>query len=249
MSEQYTIYEYLNRDDILNDGIVQCIKQLYDDSYPKIGKDNYDTIINKIKKLDEHNNIKNRKTPIELTGNDGKQYMYPHDFFYCPMSYQVNVIDNYTEAYAVDRKWEPYIDTLIDYLENEDGTSCTETYETDENGVSKRTYKNVPKLYDALKYILHQHGIDDDDLLNEINDKIFEHIDLCKHFYKFGLPEENYFRAGIVFRSPNSNRENVVDAWKQVFDENITIPPDTTWVDEFEENEGVDVDLEKNEFL
>jgi hypothetical protein len=143
------------------------------------------------------------------------------------------------------------VDTVIDYLENEDGTACTETYETDENGISRRTYKNVPKLRDAIVDVLKHHGVDDTSLTDDVIDKIFEHIDLCKKFYKFGLPEENYFRGGIVFRSPNSNRATVIEAWKKVFNEDIVIPDDDTWVDEFEELENTDddVDLEIDDYF
>jgi hypothetical protein len=139
------------------------------------------------------------------------------------------IVDSFCDAFGITTVWKSHVDALLRYIRNIDNACITEVYEKDDNGFYSRNYKHLPSLKDALKEI-----IKNDKVLDEAYNIIEDYIDKAKHFYKFGLREENQFRGGVVFHSPNSNRDTVKAAWKEVFDKDIEIPDDSEWGDEYQ---------------
>lgn len=244
------IYNYKHRHDIIVNAINDCLELMYNDSYPKIAEgdaSNFKEIIKHVKEYIKQYDVKPGHA-IELSDDAGKKYCYPQDFFYLPTSYQMMIIDNYCEAYNINRVWEDYVDVLIDYIKNEDETHVRDVYVNDERG-SHRDYEKIPKLVDAINKILKDNNISDEQLSETIVNKVFEHIDYCKKFYKFGLIDENMFRGGVSWRSPAGNRNTVIEAWKNVFNKNVIVPNAELFVDEYDElneDEFEEESLEKN---
>lgn len=241
------VYKYKSRRDIVTEAHDLCLKELYNASFSCFDDkdENMSTLdyaLMKSKQMREEFNIPEGK-PIELVGDDGKQYFYPGDFFYIPLEYQNMVIDNYMYAYDIERKWESYMDTLIDYLNNKDNIALTQRYFKNEYGYDDKQYVNLPSIKDAIATILKDNIGENDELLQKIIDKIFEHVTCCKKFFKFGLIEENLFR-GLVWCSPCTDRNYVIRAWKNVFHKDLIVPDDDLWTDEYDERLDEDYDVD-----
>lgn len=221
------IFKYKTRSEVIANHVDDTIALLYNLSYPEV--DFMKDIIPKCKQIREEYKGDNPRDAFYLTGKDGKKYLYPLDFYYCPAEFQTMIVDNFSDACGIRTVWEDHIDVLLDYINNVDNNCVIETYEKDSNGVTSRSYKHLPSLKDSLKEI-----IKDDKVLDEAYNTIEYYIDKAKHFYRFGLREENQFRGGVVFHSPNSNRDTVKAAWKEVFDKDIDIPDDSEWGDEYQ---------------
>lgn len=221
------IFKYKNKSEVIADNVDSTIELLYNMSYPEVNfmKD----IIPKCRQLRKEYKGNNSKDAFYLTGKNGKKYLYPLDFYYCPAEFQTMVVNNFCDAYNITTVWEQYIDRLLEYINNVDGACIIEVYEKDSNGTFSRQYKHLPSLKDSLKEI-----IKDDKVLDQVYNNIEDYINKAKHFYRFGLREENQFRAGVVFHSPNTNRNTVKEAWKEVFDKDIEIPDDLEWGDEYQ---------------
>ena len=230
-SEDLYIYDYKMRSDIISDNVHEALKILYNNAFPHV---DFDTeIINKCNEIrkeasDKHIDIDNAFRYTDPA--TGKTYLYPLDFYYVPIKFQYMVIDNLASAFGINSEWKSDIDTLKDYLNNVDNRACIEVYTKDKNGISQREYKHINDIKTELSKI-----IQDNDKLEQVYNKIFEYIDNCQKFYKFGLIDENQFRAGIAFHSPNSNRETVKNAWKDIFNKDIEIPDDDNWTDIYDE--------------
>lgn len=230
-SENLYIYDYKMRSDIISDNVHEALKILYNNAFPHV---DFDTeIINKCNEIrkeasDKHIDIDNAFRYTSST--TGKTYLYPLDFYYVPMEFQYMVIDNLADAYGINSEWKSDIDALKDYLNNVDNSACIEVYTKDENDISQRNYQHIDDIKTELSKI-----IDDNDILEQVYNKIFEYIDNCQKYYKFGIIDENQFKAGVAFHSPTSNRETVKNAWKDIFNKDIEIPDDDNWTDIYDE--------------
>lgn len=220
--KNYFVYEYKSRSDAVGDAVDEGLRLIYNNSFPKTDFDN--EILPECKKLKESGKEPN------LEGDDGKKYLYPLDFYYCPHSFQEMVVDNLSDAHGITREWEGHIDILLDYINNVDGRCVIEVRETDEYGLSHRTYKKLPDITTVLTETLGS-----EELAKKAMEKVMEYINNAKELYRFGLREENQFRCGIMFHSPTGNRKTVEDAWKHVYGKTITIPDDDNWMDMYDE--------------
>ena len=221
------VFKYKNRSEVIANHVDDTIALLYNLSYPEV--DFMKDIIPKCKQLREEYKGDKAEDAFYLKGKDGKRYLYPLDFYYCPAKFQSMIVDSFCDAFGITTVWESHVDALLRYIRNIDNACITEVYEKDDNGFYSRNYKHLPSLKDALKEI-----IKDDKVLDGAYNTIEDYIDKAKHFYRFGLREENQFRGGVVFHSPNTNRETVKAAWKEVFDKDIEIPDDSEWGDEYQ---------------
>lgn len=237
------IYEYKSRADNINDHAVECLRVLYDNAFPCGEGHGYDNIINKVKELIK---TQGKDNLLTLTGKSGKTYNYPYDFYYNPQEWQLMVLENFMNSYAITRSWESNVDTMQDYILNEDGSHVIDVWKEDSDGRGHRGYDKFPPLKTAIKDIINKNieikSGDSEHTADEIIDKVSEYILNCKKFYQFGLQDENHFRGAVIFRSPTSKRETVIEAWKDVFDTDITIPDDSEWTDEYEYAERLEND-------
>lgn len=220
--KDFFVYEYQCRSDVVGDATNEALRILYNNSFPKTDFDK--EILPECKRLADAG-----KKP-ELEGDNGKKYLYPLDFYYCPMSFQEMVTNNLSDAHGITREWQRHIEILADYINNVDDRCVIEVYETDEDGLSHRTYKRLPDITTVLTETLGS-----EELAKKAMEKVMEYINNAKNFYRFGLREENQFRGGIAFHSPNSNRKTVEEAWKYVYGKDITIPEDDKWTDVYDE--------------
>lgn len=108
------------------------------------------------------------------------------------------IVNKYIEAYGFKKTWEPNVDMVLEYIKNggyKDG--C----ELDSNGLPHRIAIKVPKLSSI---------IGDDNA-----DKVIEVINNCKDYYRFDREETNFSCSAYLGPSPNSNKEYVINYYKE----------------------------------
>ena len=223
--EDLFVYKYKYRSDLISKLIDDCLREMYNLSFPKTDFDN--EIVPKCREYNK--DPKYKQNGIKLEGKDGKKYGYPYDFYYIPKAYYCMIEDNYKETYAISGQWKDNVDTLKEYINNEKESCIFETSIKDEFNISQRKYVQLPGILEDFKKKVDEETAQN--LVNIVND----YINKCKNFYKFGIIDENHFNLGVANSSPSSNREKVKNAWKEVFDVDIEIPDDSTWTDEYDE--------------
>lgn len=153
------------------------------------------------------------------------KYQYPTDFYYVPQEVQKTIIEDFMEKHNIAFHWKEDMDFLIKALFENGGIK--EVYgPTDWSKEPLRHCVDVP----TLEKIIPQ----------EYADKVREVLEGYADTYKFGRREYNNTLFTVYNYGPSSVRDFVVKAWKEL-GEDITIPEDNAWVDEYEdtEEEGV----------
>lgn len=199
-------YQYKSPSTIINRAISECLKDTYECAYPECNYDNVERICKEAK-----------GEPIKKTGKSGKKYEYPFDFYYMPQQMQEDIIENYLNIYNLKATWQDDVQTVIDYITEH---PIVQVYKD-----HKREYITDLTLKERFDEII-------PDKSEECVDIVLELLTKCRNYYKFGTWEESCFKVNTLLRFPSSNREIVINAWKDVYDKDIEIPNDTIWNEE-----------------
>ena len=108
------------------------------------------------------------------------------------------IIEKYLDIFRMKCMWNDYCDTMIDYLAN--GGYKDKYVEKNDDTPGFRSYEDVP----AIATIIGQ----------ENADKVIEHMNLCKNFYKLNL-DESRFKFTVLNIAPSTHKESVIDFWKK----------------------------------
>lgn len=186
----------LTRDKIIEQAYHECMSEMYAKAQPS---------------ADFNQLLKDAK--VGKISKDEKVY----ERYYLSQEEFKYILNKYKKAYNIKSKWEDYVEIIENYL-NEGGTkdkyieACT-----DKNGnyhPGYRGYENVPPLIKQIKECLKNHKIDYNSLANELNSLTLNTIKDCKDFYRFDR-EENSFHFSIALGpSPTSNKDTVIEYWK-----------------------------------
>lgn len=147
------------------------------------------------------------------------KYKYPIDFYYLPDKVYKNIVEDFMISYGIELHWKNDIDVLIKALFEEGGIK--EVYSADE--LNEKPYRHCVNI-----------GTLDEYIPKEYSDKVKEIIEGYRDTYKFGSREYNEILFTTANYSPNTNRETVTQAWKEIFDKDIEIPKDGEWIDEYQ---------------
>lgn len=147
-----------------------------------------------------------------------QKWKYPIDFYYMPQEVQREIINDFLEKHNIEFYWKSNMDFLIDILFNKGGIK--EVYSTDEH--NDKPYRHCIDVEILEKQIP-----------KEYSDKVKEILKGYADTYKFGSRDYNSLNLSAYNYSPNINRNNVISAWKEVFNKDIEIPSDNVWIDEY----------------
>ena len=152
--EDYIIYKYQNRSDVIADNVLKTLNEVYSLAYPKIEKP-FDEICQDIHKKAEEagrGNDPNFRIEYKGTSSDGKsrRYMWPCDFYYIPNEVLKEVWDNRRESYGITEHWRENMESLIKFLFDERGLK--EVY-------TPTKYSNGEKVRHSIKQKLLQEVI------------------------------------------------------------------------------------------
>lgn len=159
----------------------------------------------------DYNELITRKNAGEIVDTNidpiyKRYYLSQEEFVY--------IRDKYIQAYNLTAHWHDDVDTVIDYLKN---GGLTVVYKKDSSGNPYKTSENTPKLKDVIG---EKHEGD-----------VMRLINLCKNFYRFDGEESNFSCTLSLGCSPTSNKESVIQYWKEHGQEIIIEDrdPDTFW--------------------
>lgn len=198
----------LDRREILNRAVHDCYVEMYAKSQPSA---DYDQLVEDVKsgKIGKDERVYNR------------HYLSQEEYKY--------IVDKYIDAYGIREKWRPYIDILMEDLGG-GGHKNAWIVEYDEDGEEIGGYRGVEKVQpmeDEIKDIIAQYGEEDEcgKMAKHISDKVMELISTYRDFYRFDNEESSFSATMALGASPTSNKETVINWWK--------------------ENKGVDIEIEE----
>lgn len=147
-------------------------------------------------------------------------YQWPIDYYYIPENVQKDIIDDFLEKHNIQLQWKNNIEFLHKILFLEGGIN--EIYvPTEPQGYPKKRIVETPTLDKIIP----------EEYCNKVKDLIEDYM----HTYNFGSKEYNDINFSVFNCAPSSNRETVIKAWKERGQE-INMPQDDAWVDEFDQH-------------
>lgn len=207
------------RRDVLIQAIDECLKETYTMVQPSVEWDDF-LQQNKefIEKEKEYYNIPKESRP------DYHEYMgpKPYEFYYLPKEVFKEIADSYIYAYDFDKHQglldiikilkdyckAPIVDKYIEGELREDGTKWP----------GHRGYDHPDNLEKEINKI-----IDDEDISQLLCNKFFEFLDMAGEFFNWNGDLNSFMTNVYLGPSPNSDKEAVIDNWKQYRNKEIEI--------------------------
>ena len=208
------------RDEVLSQAAEECLKDFYNYAFPKVSwedflKENQEYT----KKYNEWEKLENRPPIKEFCGPR------PYEFYYLPSDILKDIVLYYVHAYKIDTQQE-LLDTIkilkdyckkpiVDkYIEGENGFPGHRGYDHPDN-LEKEIFKiiddNIPLYQPPIK------------LVSELQDKFFEFLDMAGNFFNWNRDLNSFNTTVYLGPSPNSNKQAVIDNWKQYRNKDIEI--------------------------
>ena len=205
------------RDDVLSQAAEDCLKDFYNYAFPKVSwedflKENQEYT----KKYNEWEKLENKPSVKEFCGPR------PYEFYYLPSDILKDIVLYYVHAYKIDAQQE-LLDTikiLKDYCKK----PIVDKYIEGENGFpGHRGYEHPNNLEKELIEICDQHSHEPVNMAKEIQDKFFEFLDMAGNFFNWNRDLNSFNTTVYLGPSPNSNKQAVIDNWKQYRNKDIEI--------------------------
>ena len=209
-----------SREQLLCEAAEDCLKDFYKYSIPKISWQDF-LEENKVynKKYKEWEKLEDRPKIKEFCGPK------PYEFYYLPREILKDIVDSYINTYKLDNQQE-LLDTikiLKDYCKKPIVDKYIDDW-TDETGFHHPGYKsydhpdNLEKELDKMirPYTTNIFGID-------FQNKFFEFLDMAGNFFNWNRELNSFNMTVYLGASPNSNKQAVIDNWKQYRNKDIEI--------------------------
>ena len=213
----------MNRRDVLNNAVTECLKELYSWVTPKIDWDEF-IKENKIynEKYKEWESLKDKTPILEYCGPK------PYEFYYLPAEIFNDIKESYVYAYKLNGQKE-LLDT-IEILKNYCKEPIVDKYiEGKDDEPGHRGYDHPDNLEKELQTKLREKagfsvtntGIEN--LSKELQDKFFEFLDMAGKFFNWNRDLNSFYMSVCLGASPNSNKQAVIDNWKKYRNQDIEI--------------------------
>lgn len=208
-----------SRKDVLVNAIDECLKEVYTLVQPSVEWDDF------LKQNKEF--LEKEKEYYKIPEKDRPKYFdymgpKPYEFYYLPKEVFKEVVDSYVYAYDLDKHQglldtikilkdycnKPIVDKYIEGELREDGT----------RGPGHRGYDHPDNLEKEINKI-----IDDEDLSQLLCNKFFKFLDMAGEFFNWNGELNSFYTNVYLGPSPNSNKEAVIDNWKQYRNKEIEI--------------------------
>jgi hypothetical protein len=205
------------RDEVLSQAAEDCLKDFYKYAVPKVSwedflKENREYT----KKYNEWEKLENKPPIKEFCGPK------PYEFYYLPSDIIKDIALSYVHAYKMDTQQE-LLDTikiLKDYCKK----PIVDKYIKGENGFpGHRGYEHPNNLEKELIEICEQHSHEPVNMAKEIQNKFFEFLDMAGKFFNWNRDLNSFNVTVYLGPSPNSNKQAVIDNWKQYRNKDIEI--------------------------
>ena len=222
----------INRDDVLNKAVEDCLKELYTLVIPKVTweefKEECKIYSEKYKKWESERKINpelDKKSRDECIGPS------PYEFYFLPREIMKDICDSYVYAYKLDNQQEllDTIETLKNYCKKPIVDKYIDDW-TDETGFHHPGYRsydhpdNLEKeLYQTLKEYFNDSETDPNVVAKELQNKFFEFLDMAGNFFNWNRDLSSFNVSVYLGPSPNSNKKAVIENWKKYRNQDIEI--------------------------
>lgn len=191
----------LSRRDMMKRAYNECLTEMYAKAQPYA---DFNTLIEEVKngniKDDPHDPVYNR------------YYLSYEEFHY--------ILEKYNRIYGFTEQFTSDIEIVEDYFNGKGRKDVWIPDRIDNDGFKHPGYRSseeVPHINDNIKKILSQY-IDNSDhinyISNDISNLVFEYLDNCKNYYRFDIEEQSFNASVALGCSPTSNKETVIEYWK-----------------------------------
>ena len=213
----------MNRRDVLNNAVTECLKELYSWVTPKIDWDEF-IKENKIynEKYKEWESLKDKTPILEYCGPK------PYEFYYLPAEIFNDIKESYVYAYKLNGQKE-LLDT-IEILKNYCKEPIVDKYIEGENGFpGHRGYDHPDNLEKELQIKLREKARFSvtntviENLSKELQNKFFKFLDMAGNFFNWNGDLNSFYMSVCLGASPNSNKQAVIDNWKKYRNQDIEI--------------------------
>ena len=216
----------MTRNDLLGEAVDKCLKELYQYVSPKVEWNDFlEENKEYSKKYKEWKSSDRSDNKLEAIGPA------PYEFYYLPKDITKDIADSYIFAYKIDNHQNllDIIKILKDYCNSPIIDKYIDDY-TDEYGnyhpdnLEKEIYRILPLNTD-------------DNIVMDIHDKFFEFLDMAGKFYNWNGELNSFSMSVYLGPSPNSNKERVIENWKQYRNKDIEINEEQIKKDYYEDND------------
>ena len=207
----------ISRNDVLSKAIDDCLEELYTFVVPSVTweefKEECKIYSEKYKKWESEKSDKSKKECIGPA---------PYEFYYLPREIMKDICDSYIHAYKLDNQQEllDTIETLKNYCKKPIVDKYIDDW-TDETGFHHPGYRDYDHPDNLEKEI--NKIIDDEDISQLIQNKFFEFLDMAGKFYNWNRDLNTFNCSVYLGPSPNSNKEAVIENWKEYRNQDIEI--------------------------
>lgn len=213
----------ITRNDVIEDAILKCMKELYSKAQPSIDWDEF---------MQQNKLYSNQYKIWEKTKDTDPNYIgksitecigpRPYEFYYLPKDVMKDICDSYVHAYGLDAQQE--LLSIIEILKNYCEKPIIDKYIEGENGFpGHRGYEHPDNLKKEIIKILGDIAEDNDYYPDAICNKFFEFLDMAGDFFSWNRDLNSFNTNVYLGASPNSNKEKVINNWKNYRNKDITI--------------------------
>ena len=242
----------LTRRDLLSKALDDCMKDIYSFVQPSVDWDTFveenKIYSNKFKVWERYKYLDNKENKSEKELEEYSTYPIakwknkpikecigprPYEFYYIPKEIMKDIVDLYVSIYKMDSKQEllDTISILKKYCEAPIVDKYISDY-TDEHGnhhPGHRDYDHPDNLEKELYKLLREKAgfsITNgaiENLTKEVLNKFFEFLDMAGNFYDWNGELNSFGMSVYLGCSPNSNKEAVIENWKEYRNQDIEI--------------------------
>ena len=212
----------MTRDDVISKAINECIEELYTFVVPSVTWEEF-------KKECKEYSEKYKKWESEESDKSKKECIgpAPYEFYYLPREIMKDICDSYVHAYELDSHQEllDTIETLKNYCKKPIVDKYIDDW-TDETGFHHpgyRSYDHPDNLEKQLTDLIPDSGFNKLDIAESIQNKFFEFLDMAGNFFNWNRDLNTFNCSVYLGPSPNSNKEGVIENWKEYRNKDIEI--------------------------
>lgn len=223
----------MTRRKVLEMASIACLKELYSKVQPAVDWDDFMEENRLYSKAYEQWESLYKESP-EKAGNVldfcGPR---PYEFYYLPQEIFKEIADSYVDAYCIDSQ-QNLLD-IIDILKNYCIAPIKESYIKESDGETHRGYIHPDNIKKTVQSLLQAFYLDSDCDSSYVSDELvkifFEFLDDAGKFYCWNRDLNAFNSTVYLGPSPCSNKETVINNWKNYRNKDITID-DSLYIEE-----------------
>lgn len=223
----------MTRSKVLEMASLACLKELYSKVQPAVNWDNFmeeNRLYSKAYKQWESLYKESPEKAGKVLDFCGPR---PYEFYYLPQEVFKRIADSYVDAYCIDSQ-QDLLD-IIDILKNYCISPIKDSYIKESDGETRRGYIHPDNIKKTVQSLLQAFYLNSDCDSSYVSDELvkifFEFLDDAGKFYCWNRDLNTFNTTVYLGPSPCSNKETVINNWKNYRNKDITID-DSLYIEE-----------------